>query len=285
MSRVGLLAALIVMLAAAPIAPALHSAAPVYAQNGAPGTVIPLPVAEAGEHPRLLITRPYVQDTLQPRAAAHTTTWNAFEAYVSGTGPEDDAEWTPGTALRSLALAWLITNDGSYAARAKSVLNGLATRVRNHPVMSGAGGFDGEFMGDVSALAVGYDWLYGALTASDRAALRDTLWQASAALRDPANDSDGVIWVGGQLVAFGNYEPRWLWALTAVGLALDGEYEGTAGLIAYCRKTLAGTFIPALDLQEGGAWAEGPVYGFIANWPKVQTALAWWTALGENYVR
>ncbi len=128
-----------------------------------------------------------------------------------------------------------------------------------------------------------YDWLYNALNEEDRAALRGVLWRAAQELRDPGNDTDGIVWLDGQLMAFGNYEPRWLWALTAVGLAISPEMPDAAELVSFCRETLVNTFIPALDLQEGGAWAEGPVYGFLSNWPKVQTALAWWTAAGENY--
>lgn len=276
------LSAILVLLAPlAPLAAPLASStpAPAHAQDGG----VPLPVAAFGEHPRLLITREYLSTTLKPRRVAKASTWTAFAAYVDSTAPEEDADWTPGTALRSLALAWLVTGKDDYAARAKSIMVDLSNRVENAPVMNGGGGLDGEFMGNVAALAVGYDWLYGALTAEDRAGLGTTLWRASKVLRNPASDTDGIIWLDGQLMAFGNYEPRWLWALTAVGLALWGENDEAPNLIEFCRVTLAETFIPALDLQQGGAWAEGPVYGFIANWPKVQTALAWWTAAGENF--
>jgi hypothetical protein len=180
-------------------------------------------------------------------------------------------------------VAWLVTGDGSYADRAQAMMVGLVNRIESHPAMATDGGFDSAFMEDVAALAVGYDWMYHALSEDDRQVLRDTLWRAAKRLRNPTADTSGVIWIDDQLSAFGNYEPRWLWALTAAGLALWGEHEDAATLLEFCRQTLTDTFISALDIQEGGAWAEGPVYGFIANWPKVQTALAWWTAAGENY--
>jgi hypothetical protein len=244
---------------------------------------VPMPVAAFGAHPRLLITQAYINQTLKPRAQDGGETWTAFAAYVDSGDPEEDAGWTPGTALRSLALAWLVTGETSYATRAKAIMVGLVNRVEAHPVMAANGGFDGQFMEDVAALAVGYDWLYHTLSDSDRVSLQDTLWRAAKRLRNPAADTHSVIWIEDQMSAFGNDEPRWLWALTAAGLALWGENEDAATLLEFCRQTLADVIIPALDIQKGGAWAEGPVYGFFANWPKAETALAWWTAAGENY--
>ncbi|GAB4418733.1 MAG: hypothetical protein Kow00106_14830 [Anaerolineae bacterium] len=257
------------------------SALPVPAR--AQSTDPPLPVAAFGAHPRLLITRAYVQETLQSRAARQTRTWMDFLAYVESDAPEDDAGWSPGTALRALALAWLVTGEQRYAERAKAVMVALVNRVETHPALRGEDGFDGALFDDVSALAVGYDWLHGVLTADDRAALRLTLWRALTRLRDPAADLDGLVWLDGEIMAWNNYTARWLWALTAGGLALWGEHEGAPGLLAFCRKTLTEVILPALDLQTGGAWAEGPVYGFLAGWAYAQTALVWWTAAGENY--
>ena len=259
----------------------LRAPHPVNAQVGweAP----PMPVASFGEHPRLLISRAYVENTLKPRAEAQTETWQAFLSYVDSTGPEEDADWSAGTALRALALAWLVTDDPSYATRARAIMVTLANRIENHPALAADEGFDNVLMEDVSALAIGYDWLYDALSHEDRAALRQTLWRAANVLFDPEKDWDSTVWLDGQIMAFGNYAQRWLWALTATGLALWGENESAPVLLDFCRETLTDVFIPALDIQTGGAWAEGPVYGFIANWPMVQTALAWWTAAGENY--
>ncbi len=270
---------ILVVLLITALAPLFHRAAPLHAQADDP----PLPVAAFGEHPRLLVTQAYIDQMLKPRVMREAPTWVAFREYVESGAPEEDASWTASTALRSLALAWLVTEDAAYAARAKAIMVGLVNRVETHPALTGTGGFDGALLEDVAALAVAYDWLHAALNDADRAALRDTLWRASVRLRDPAADTSNIVWLDGQIAAFGNYEPRWLWALTATGLALWGEHDGAPGLLAFCRKTFEDVIIPALELQTGGAWSEGPVYGFIANWPKVQTALAWWTAAGENY--
>ncbi|MBN1679823.1 MAG: DUF4962 domain-containing protein [Anaerolineae bacterium] len=243
---------------------------------------VPLPVAALGDHPRLLITREYIKNTLTPRIEDNVPSWVAFSTYVEAGKPEEDAEWTPGTALRSLALAYLVSNDAAYAKRAKTIMVDLANRIEADPVMTREGGLTGQFMEDVAALAVGYDWLYRSLAENDRAELQQTLWRAVKRLRDPMADTGGLLWVDGEMDLFGNYQPRWLWALTAVGLALRGEHPEAESLLDFCREQLTGSVIPALDLQSGGAWSEGPVYGFIANWATAQTALAWWTAAGEN---
>jgi len=255
------------------------STAPAHAQ----GDTLPFPVAAFGARPRLLITQAYLQETLQPRAAHNAPTWAAFLAYVQSDAPEDDAGWSPGTALRALALAWLVTGEPDYAARARTIMVELVNRVETHTALLGTGGIDGALLDDVAALALGYDWLHGTLTGEDRAALRATLWRALSRLRDPAADLNGLIWLDGEIMVWSNITARWLWALTAGGLTLWGEHEGAPGLLAFCRKTFTDAILPALDLQTGGAWAEGPVYGFLAGWAFAQTALAWWTAAGENY--
>lgn len=281
-SRIGSLVRMVcVGVLLAGVLAALRPIAPAVAQPG--WTAPPLPVAAFGTHPRLLITRDYIEQTLAPRVLAQASTWTAFESYVASAEPEEDAEWSPGTALRALALAWLVTGDVTYAARAKAVMVRLVNRIEAYPALTGTDGFDGALLEDVAALAVGYDWLYGALSQDDRAGVRLTLWRAVKVLRNPAADTDGIVWLDGQLMAFGNYDARWLWALTAAGLALWGENEDVPALLDELRGIFTQTVIPALELQTGGAWAEGPVYGFIAIWPKVQTALAWWTAAGENY--
>ncbi len=253
---------------------------PAHGQSADP----PLPVAAFGVRPRLLITPAYVQETLRPRADRQVRLWTDFLAYVSSDAPESDAGWSPGTtALRALALAWLITGEEHYAERARAVMVELVNRVEMHPALSGTGSLDGALLDNVAALALGYDWLHSALSSDDRAALRESLWRALSRLRDPAADQGELIWLDGQIVAWSHYTARWLWALTAGGLALWGEHEGAPGLLAFCRKTFTDTILPALNLQTGGAWAEGPVYGFLAGWAFVQTALSWWTAAGENY--
>lgn len=248
-----------------------------HAQEG-----VPLPTANLGAHPRLLITQEYLDDVLIPRARAQSGGWVAFADYVESGAPEADARWTPSTAVRSLALAYLINRDPDYARRARQVMVQMVNTIETAPVMTGDGGPDGAFFDSVAGLALGYDWVYDALTDSDRAVLGDVLWRAASRLRDPDMDPAGIIWRAGELKAFSSDQARWLWALTATALALRGERSEAALLLDYCRTVLAETVIPALELQEGGAWSEGPVGGFTGVWAHTQTALALWTATGEN---
>ena len=64
---------------------------------------------------------------------------------------------------------------------------------------------------------------------------------------------------------------------------MRGTRPEANGLADDARERFTGAVLPALDQQTGGAWAEGPFHGFTAGWAHAQTALAWWTAAGENY--
>ena len=268
------LAALMMLLA--PLAAGFGAA---RAQDDAP----PLPLVAPGEHPRLLITREYVDRTLRPRAAENRPAWLALRAYAESGGPEADAEAHPDGAIRALAVMWLATGEESYAARARPLLDALAERIAADPALSGAGGLSVEFFDRVAALAVGYDWLHGALDDDQRAALEQALSAAAKRLRDPEFDRNGLLWDGDQPRAFTSASARGLWALTASALALRGERPEADGLADDARTRFTGYVLPALDQQIGGAWAEGPFHGFYAGWALAQTALAWWTAASENY--
>lgn len=250
----------------------------VFAQTDIP----PLPLATPGEHPRLLITRAYVERTLRPRAAEDHATWTALLDYARSDHPEADFEAHPDGALRALAIAWLVSGDDAYAARARPLLDALAGDVAADPALTGSG-LSTAFFDRVAALAVGYDWLHAALDDSSRAALEETLSAAAKRLRDPEFDPGGLLWSNGQPRSFTSASARGLWALTASALALRGARLEADGLIASARAIFTQTTLPALDQQTGGAWAEGPFHGFYAGWALAQTALAWWTAAGENY--
>jgi hypothetical protein len=73
------------------------------------------------------------------------------------------------------------------------------------------------------------------------------------------------------------------WAAAATGIALLGEDDTAPQHIDYARALFTGWIVPALDDLSGGAWAEGPTYGFVTGWANIQTAAAFWTAFGENY--
>ena len=248
------------------------------AQDDAP----PLPLAAPGAHPRLLITRDYVDTTLRPRVEENRPLWAALLTYAASDAPEADAETHPDGAIRALAVVWLMTGDQVFAARGNALLGALHAQVASDPALSGES-LSVAFFDRVAALAVGYDWLYNALDSETRGAIEQTLSAAAKRLRDPEFDRDGVLWVEDQPKTFTSASARGLWALTASALALRGSRPEADGLIASARERFTAYALPALDQQTGGAWAEGPFHGFFAGWAHAQTALAWWTAAGENY--
>ena len=188
------------------------------------GGDLPLPVAAFGAHPRLLITQAYVNQTLKPRAAAGAESWATLAAYAASR----PTRRSDGNGLPTRRCApwrwrgWLRRTAPTPNARRPS-WSASSTASRTHPAMASNGGFDGAFMEDVAALAVGYDWLYHALSEDDRAPLRETLWRAAKRLRNPATDTGRRDLDRRAVEAFGNYEPRWLWALTAIGTGAVGR--------------------------------------------------------------
>ena len=244
---------------------------------------VPLPVAAPGAHPRLLITRDYIEQTLRPRAAENRPAWAALRAYADSDAPEADAATHPDGAIRALAVAWLVTGDQAYAARGADLLSALREQVAADPVLNSASGLSVAFFDRVAALAVGYDWLYDALSDEPRAEIEQMLSAAAKRLRDPEFDPGGLLWADGEPHAFTSASARGLWALTASALTLQGTRPEANGLADDARERFTGAVLPALDQQTGGAWAEGPFHGFTAGWAHAQTALAWWTATGDNY--
>ncbi len=247
-----------------------------------------LPVAPIGTHPRVLISQPYLQQTIQPRITAYPALWNAFQTYVDGDSIPRDLETHPEAVIRALALAWQLTNNATYRDQSIAAMQQLVNQIEDAPVMNG-GTWNGDFLAWVAALATAYDWLHDSLSTDDRAILADTLMRAAQRLQDPNADS-GQVWVpAAEIGEDGDYlfhafnAPQWLWTLTVTGLAVEGDHPRAAAIVDTARDYWLQYSLPALDIQPNGAWAAGPVDGFTAAWWNIQTALAWWTAHGENY--
>ena len=254
------------------------------AQVGEPS----LPVAEVPTaRPRILLTETYIERILIPRVEDGASTWRRLQAYVDSPQPEADMQQAPQQVARSLAVAHLVTGNPDYANRAQIALLQMVNRLESHPAMTGNASFDAEFLDLVAGVAVIYDWLYTSLTPTDRAALTDVLLRAADLLDDPSRGIDrAYISTDEETFRFAAYDhwgPRVTWAAAATGIALLGESEAAPQHLDYGRALLTGWMIPALDDLSGGAWAEGPTFGFLAGWNTVQTAAAFWTALGENY--
>lgn len=237
--------------------------------------------------PRLLLNRTYLDQTLRPRMEDETRAWQVFQSYVDSRQPENEFETYPVQTMRSLAIAYQVTGDVQYADRAKIPLFLMVAGLESHPAMTSDETWDEDFVEWVTGVAIGYDWLYDTLRLDDRTALVNVLLRAVDILNDPTRD-EGRVYIQSEdgtyrFSAYDHYGPRIVWAQTAVGIALLGDTELAVSQIDYARTLFNGWIVPALDDLHGGAWAEGPTYGYLATWAAVQTAAAFWMALGENY--
>lgn len=256
---------------------------PAYAQTNTPN----LPIAQAGEHPRILITNQYLEQTVIPKFEVFSGTWSSFTAYVESDQILDDLADTPESVIRSLSLAWLITDETIYRDKILRAMQRLANNIEDSALLNTADAtWDTQFLQETSALAIAYDWMYNVLSSNDRAALSDTLIRAATHIQDPQKDTERV-WVlvdnDYQFQSFNSDSAQWLWTLTVVGLSLQGDRVEATNLLNTARNLWTQFALPTLDIQPNGAWAAGPVDGFTAIWWKLQTAVAWWTARGENY--
>ncbi len=275
-----LLVALLILTSLAPIQPP-----PVHAQISEPNLPVTTPTTA---RPRLLLNNAYLEQVLRPRMANETRAWQEFLRYVDSNQPESDFADYPVQTMRSLAVAYHLTSNPGYASRATIPLLIMVQGLESHPAMNTSdAAWDENFVDWLTGVAIGYDWLYDTLSLDDRNALVDVMLRAVEILNDPARDEgrayiqteDGTY----RFSAYDHYGTRLVWALTAVGITLLGEHESATALVEYAQNLFSGWIVPALEDLHGGAWAEGPTFGFVANWASLQTATAFWMALGENY--
>jgi hypothetical protein len=232
----------------------------------------------------LLITPAYIEDVLQPRRQTNAPNWSTFEAYLQSSQPEADAQTDPIQVVRSLAVGYLVTGESEYAQRALPPLLGMVDYLQSQARAP----WDATFIDYTSTVALAYDWLYPALTPTDRSALADVMLASALFLNDPANDTgrayaptpEGTY----RFASYDHWGARVLWATAAVGLALFGERTEAAALVDYARNLFTGWMLPTLNDLGGGTWPEGLTYGWQATWANLHTLSAFWTALGENYV-
>ena len=155
--------------------------------------------------------------------------------------------------IMTCAMAYRLTGDERFAQRARSDLMTVAAFPDWNP---------SHFL-DVAemslAVAVGYDWLYPALTADERKAIREALLGKALAFAPaayaPAPPSDPrLFWVTARM----NWNPVCNGGLLAAALALADDEPALA------RQVVAGVcrLLPAsLDAyRPDGAYPEGPGY-------------------------
>lgn len=203
----------------------------------------------AASHPRIYLT-PARLAALRARAIPGNERWSGLLAEA------DDPEGE----MHAKALVSQVTGQGSYCDQAISQALALAAEPGDYSTRSGD-------------LALVYDWCHDRLTPSQRATLVD-YFNAWGDATPKGNDAPG----------WGNYWPRWGYSYALVGLATWGDNpRAQEWLDEFRHRRFRDLDLALLEhLADGGAWPEGTVYDWIANYPRVKAIEAWRTATGED---
>jgi len=200
-------------------------------------------------HPRIYLT-PDRLTALRARAVSGNGRWTQLVAEA------DDSDGEMGAR----ALVGVITGQATYCDDAISAALALAADPDDYSTRTGD-------------IAVVYDWCYARLSAGQRTAFIDyfNTWGD-----DQPKDSDSPGW--------GNYWPRWGYSYALAGLATYGENpRAIEWLDEFRYRRYRDIDLALLDqIADGGAWPEGIVYDWIANWPRVKAIAAWRTVTGED---
>ncbi len=231
-----------------------------------------------GPHPRIFLSDSLLT-VLKERVAANTPEWQSLQMYLSDYLTEEPwgSQYLDG--IPSFALAYLLTEDTTYANRALSFMNKWVTSLNGtHPL---------EVSGDdyahlYEAIGLGYDWLYNypSFTSDQKKAVVNTMnrvfdygqtsWdQGGGDFYGDPHDSDQII--GGAKTAF-------IW-----GAATYGDNPKADTLIAQSRA-LWNTYIRQWIRQSiGGVWPEGSQYSYNTLYFLLVLTEAERTAGGKDY--
>jgi hypothetical protein len=241
-------------------------------------------------HPRLLLTDEALSTALVAaktdplRVAIHARIIATAEAVLAApparhipasNGSLDQARYAVHYIL-NCALAFRITGDERFLARAKSELMNVASFSDWNP---------GHFLdvGELSfAVAIGYDWLYAQLKPFERAVLKEALLEKSLALAETAYNAKGR---SDRLVEWASVSSNWnqvcnSGVLCAALVLADEEPELARRIVAGVRASLPkGMAAYAPD----GASPEGPGYWTFGTTYNVIALAALDTALGTDF--
>lgn len=199
-------------------------------------------------HPRIYLTSAKLA-ALQARAVPTNTRWTQLQAEANAGNGE----------MHAKALVSQITGQTAYCDQAIAAAEALIAA-------------PGDYATKAGDIALVYDWCYDRLSAAQRAAFISyfNTWGDSS----HSNDSPG----------WGNYWPRYGYSYALVGLATYGDNPRAQEWMDEFRYTRYRDVDQALldRIAEGGAWPEGMIYDWIANWPRVKALDAWRTAAGED---
>jgi hypothetical protein len=202
-------------------------------------------------HPRIYLT-PAKLAVLRARALPSNLRWTQLKAEADEPGDEYN--------MHAKALVGVITGTDSYCDEA--ILLALDQIANPYDSSEKAGG-----------LAVIYDHCHAQLT--------------------PAQQDDFINYFntwgddtpkGEDVSGWGNYWPRYGYSYALMGLATYGDNPRAQEWIdEYRHRRYRDNDLLLLDhIADGGAWPEGMIYDWIANWPRVKGIDAWRTATGED---
>ncbi|MCP4693901.1 MAG: DNRLRE domain-containing protein [Desulfobacterales bacterium] len=199
-------------------------------------------------HPRIYLTAAKLA-ALKTMAVPSNSRWMQLK------GEADDPEGE----MHAKALVCRITGQTSYCDQAIAIAQ--AKMVDNDDSSDKPGN-----------IALVFDWCRDNLASEEVAAFIAYF----NAWGDAPKDEDSSGW--------GNYWPRYGYSFAMIGLASYGDNpRAREWLDEYRHRRYRDYDLPLLDhIAGGGAWPEGMVYDWIANWPRIKAVEAWRTAAGEN---
>jgi hypothetical protein len=210
----------------------------------------------AGVHPRLLLTRDKVE-ALKPRLlTTHRFLWERYQqdvphmvAVSRRTEPLEDARYD-GDLVPELAFAWLMTGDSELLETARAQLKRLTSGEAWDANEDLAWLVPGHYL---MGVALGYDWLYDALSPDERKAVAERLGREADAQYQRI--VSGRVWWRNQY--YQNHSHSNTCALAFAAAALYGEDPRAPAWLRTAQDFFAKTFEV---MPEDGGSLEGYAY-------------------------
>jgi hypothetical protein len=220
--------------------------------------------------PRIWIT-PATLPALKARAVPTNDRWQSV-LQAANTA----ADWN--TGVLNYALAYLVTSDASYAAKAFNLMTqSMAAGVGQVTPDSGY-----QSRNFFPAASIVYDWLYDWMMQPQRDQLRASIELCADWVFPRSNPSRKGQWGVDQ--PGNNYHAGFLTTWMA-GLALSGDSPKAQGYIDEAVSRWTNLVTPYLANEaRGGMWAEGVSYGTATTGFYLYSLLAHQSATGEDLI-
>jgi hypothetical protein len=168
------------------------------------------------------------------------------------------------SALIPLALAYKMTGDTSYSNQVKVILNAMYDASPLSGPQSIDSGYPSRY--STTALAIGYDWIYDQLSATDKthfSSVLDAWWTQL--------NTNGYQWVLPSFNDCGNYFAGHIRGFGLAAIAFEGDDSNTTTIMNAILNNVGGSGHGVLDTLipdfktgcfAGGTMPEGYSYGF-----------------------